>query len=79
MKKFLSNIIGLVIYEAFGIIGFSIAGLGILESIGYGFLFALILGCINEVRRDIWDLRKELKESKNEIATEINENETNKQ
>lgn len=79
MKKFLSNIIGLAIYEAFGIIGFSIAGLSILESIGYGFLFALILGCINKVRRDIWDLRKELKESKNEIATEINENETNKQ
>ena len=69
MKKFLSNIIGLTIYEAFGIIGFSIAGLSILESIGYGFLFALILGCINEVRRDIWDLRKELKES----ATETNE------
>ena len=79
MKKFLSNIIGLAIYEAFGIIGFSIAGLSILESIGYGFLFALILGCINEVRRDIWDLRKDLKESKNKITTEINEKETNKQ
>ena len=73
MKKFLSNIVGLVIYEAFGIIGFSIAGLSILKSLGYGFLFALILGCINEVRRDIWDLRKELKESKNESATEANE------
>ena len=74
MKKFLSNIVGLVIYEAFGIIGFLIAGLSILESIGYGFLFALVLGCINEVRRDIWDLRKELKEIKNESATETNEN-----
>ena len=73
MKKFLSNIVGLVIYEAFGIIGFSIAGLSILESIGYGFLFSLILGCVNEVRRDIWDLCKELKESKNESATETNE------
>ena len=73
MKKFLSNIVGLVFYEAFGIIGFSIAGLSILESIGYGFLFALVLGCINEVRRDIWDLHKELKESKNESATETNE------
>ena len=74
MKKFLSNIVGLVFYEAFGIIGFLIAGLSILESIGYGFLFALIFGCINEVRRDIWDLRKELKEIKNESATETNEN-----
>ena len=73
MKKFLSNIVGLVFYEAFGIIGFLIAGLSILESIGYGFLFALALGCINEVRRDIWDLRKELKENKNESATETNE------
>ena len=43
MKKFLSNIVSLVTYEAFGIIGFSIAGLSILESLGYGFLFALIL------------------------------------
>ena len=46
----------------------------LLQSIGYGLLFALILGCINEVRRDIWNLRKDLKESKNEIATETNEN-----
>ena len=72
MKKFLSNIIGLAIYEVFGIIGFSIAGLSILESIGYGFLFALILGCINEVRRDIWGSHKELKEIKNENSTETN-------
>ena len=74
MNRFLSNIIAFVIYDTFGIIGFLIAGLSILESIGYGFLFALILGCINEIRRDIWDLRKELKESKNESATETNEN-----
>lgn len=63
LTKLLSNVLSLAIYEIFSIVGFQIAGLTIFQSVGYGLLFALILGCLNEIRRDIWNFRKQLEEN----------------
>ena len=69
-EKLLNNLISLAIYEIFGIVGLLIAGLTVMQSIGYGLLFALVLGCLNEIRRDIWDFRKHIEEEQKKTSNE---------
>ena len=63
--KFIVNLFGLILYVAFGTLGFYYGGFALSQALGFGFLFGLILGCLNEIRRDIWDFRK-IFEKKNE-------------
>ena len=63
--KFIFNLFGLILYVAFGTLGFYYGGFALSQALGFGFLFGLILGCLNEIRRDIWDFRK-IFEKKNE-------------
>jgi len=63
--KFIFNLFGLILYVAFGTLGFYYGGFALSQALGFGFLFGLILGCLNEIRRDIWDFRR-LFEKKNE-------------
>ena len=63
--KFIVNLFGLILYVAFGTLGFYYGGFALSQALGFGFLFGLILGCLNEIRRDIWDFRR-LFEKKNE-------------
>ena len=63
--KFIVNLFGLILYVAFGTLGFYYGGFALPQALGFGFLFGLILGCLNEIRRDIWDFRR-LFEKKNE-------------
>ena len=63
--KFIVNLFVLILYVAFGTLGFYYGGFALSQALGFGFLFGLILGCLNEIRRDIWDFRR-LFEKKNE-------------
>ena len=56
--KFIFNLFGLILYVAFGTLGFYYGGFALSQALGFGFLFGLILGCLNEIRRDIWDFRR---------------------
>lgn len=73
--KFIVNLFGLILYVAFGTLGFYYGGFALSQALGFGFLFGLILGCLNEIRRDIWDFRR-LFEKKNEedALKPLNEN-----
>lgn len=56
--KFVFNLLALALYVVLGTIGFYYGGFALPQAFGFGFLFGLILGCLNELRRDIWEFRK---------------------
>ena len=52
--KFVFNLLALALYVAFGTIGFYYGGFALSQALGFGFLFGLILGCLNEERITIY-------------------------
>ena len=73
--KFIVNLFVLILYVAFGTLGFYYGGFALSQALGFGFLFGLILGCLNEIRRDIWDFRRFFEKKNEEDALKpLNEN-----